>query len=122
MNSIIRGLSRNVLIILFGFLGMILVDTMHAHSSQEDLVRSNLEPFAMALKEITQIHTTYKQRIFESETPMQADSLQQEANQKMNQAVSAHGLTIEKYNTIFNTIEKDPKLKEELTTLLHQAP
>lgn len=82
---------------------------------------SQLEPFAGAYKEVTEIHTAYKQRILESTDPAQTDNLQQEANQKMNQVVKDHGLTVEAYNKIFKAILKDPALKEEFLTVLNRT-
>jgi GTP1/Obg family GTP-binding protein len=114
--------SRKIFLILLvgGCISLWPLPMVSAQSSSEDLARHNLKTFAEAFKEITQIQTSYKQRILQSEVPLHIDSLQEEANQKMNEAVSNHGLTVEKYNTIFNTIEKNPNLKEELITLLRQ--
>lgn len=91
-------------------------------SMQAESIRTKLQPFAGAYKSVSQIHTTYEQRIIQSEDPVQADALQQEANQKMNQAVAEHGLTIEDYNTIFLSIQGDPTLQKEFLTVLKQMP
>ena len=88
---------------------------------QKEITGDILEPFAGAYKEVSQIHTTYEQRIIESNDPGQADALQQEANQKMKQAVVDHGLTIEDYNTLFKSIENDPTLKEKFMTVLNRT-
>ena len=88
---------------------------------QKELAGNNLELFAGAYKEVSQIHTTYEQRIIKSDDPTQVDVLPQEANQKMNQAVTNHGLTIEDYNMIFRNIQKDPALKEEFMTVLRRT-
>jgi hypothetical protein len=88
---------------------------------QKELTGDILEPFAGAYKEVSKIHTTYEQRIMQSNDPTQADALQQEANQKMKQAVVDHGLTIEDYNTLFKSIENDPALKEKFMTVLNRT-
>lgn len=88
---------------------------------QKELIGPNLEPFAGAYKEVSQIHTAYKQRIIQAKDPAQTDALQQEANQKMNQAVADHGLTIADYNKIFQSIQNDPELKEEFMTVLNRT-
>jgi len=89
--------------------------------SQKEITGDILEPFAGAFKEVSQIHTTYEQRIIQSNDPTQADVLQQEANQKMKQAVVDHGMTIEDYNTIFQNIQNDPDLKKEFMTVLNRT-
>jgi len=91
-------------------------------SQEESLAKNNLEPFAGAFKEVSKIHNTYEQRIVQSSDQAQANALQQEANQKMNQAVADHGLTIENYNAIFKAIKNDPVLKEEFMTVLNRTP
>jgi hypothetical protein len=90
-------------------------------SPQKEVAGNNLEPFAEAYKEVSQIHTTYEQRIIKSDDPSQVDVLQQEANQKMNQAVTSRGLTIEDYNMMFQNIKEDPALKEEFLTVLRRT-
>ena len=89
--------------------------------AQQEMVRNNLQPFAGAYKQISQIYTDYEQRIIQSNGSDQADALQQEANEKMNQAVADHGLSVEDYNTIFRTIQNDPGLKEEFLVVLQKT-
>ncbi len=92
-------------------------------SLQKELAEKNLKPFAGAYKEVNEIHNTYQQRIVESTSEQaQVDALQQEANHKMSQAVTAHGLSIEDYNAIFKAILNDPELKEEFMTVLNKTP
>jgi hypothetical protein len=89
---------------------------------QKEITGDILEPFAGAYKEVSQIHTTYEQRIIQSNDPTQADVLQQEANQKMKQAVVDHGLTIQDYNMLFQNIQNGPDLKKEFMTVLNRTP
>lgn len=87
-----------------------------------ETVRNNLAPFAGAYKEVSQIHTAYETKIVQSADQGEVNALQQEANQKMNQAVADHGLSIEDYNSIFTTIQGDPDLQEEFMTVINQTP
>jgi hypothetical protein len=91
-------------------------------SPQQDLTQSDLKTFAKAYTEVTQIYTVYEHRITESSEPEQATALQQEANEKMNQAVMDNGLTIEDYNAIYRTIEQDPALQQQFTQVLSETP
>ncbi|WNM60022.1 DUF4168 domain-containing protein [Candidatus Nitrospira allomarina] len=91
-----------------------------SQSAPEEMVRKNLEPFAGAYKEVSELSSTYAQRIIQSE-PDQADVLQEEANQKMTQAVTNHGLSVEDYNFIFHTIQSEPELQEEFMIALQRA-
>lgn len=91
-----------------------------SESAPQEMVRKKLEPFAGAYKEVSEISNTYAQRINQSE-PDQADALQEEANQKLTQAVANHGLTVEDYNLIFHTIQSEPELQEEFMIALQQG-
>jgi GTP1/Obg family GTP-binding protein len=112
---------------IISVIGLVPLATLNAQVGesqppQGELSGDILEPFAGAYKEISQIHTTYTERIMQSNDPAQADALQQEANQKMTQAVADHGLTIKNYNTIFKSIQYDPALKEQFSTVLNRTP
>ncbi len=100
--------------------GLLQAQVTEAPVAQEEVSGQMLEPFAGAYKEVSEIHTSYKQRIVESVDPGQADALQQEANKKMTQAVTDHGMTIEDYNTLFQSIQNDPALKKKFMTVLNQ--
>lgn len=97
------------------------IQTVESQPRQKELIGPNLQPFAGAYKEISQIHTTYKERIMQADDPSKSEVLQQEANEKMSQAVTDHGLTISDYNAIFQSIENDPALKEEFMTVLNRT-
>lgn len=95
--------------------------TVESQPMQKELIGPNLEPFAGAYKEISEIHTTYQERIIQADDPTKSEALQEEANRKMSQAVTEHGLTISDYNAIFQSIQSDPALKEEFMTVLNRT-
>ena len=128
MARLIQSIQSWRMPVLFFVVGMLVplpvlnAQDVALQSIQGESIRNKLQPFAGAYKTVSQIHTTYEQRIIQSKDQVQADALQQEANQKMNQAVADHGLTIEDYNTIFLSIQSDPALQEEFLTVLRQTP
>ena len=128
MNSMAMSLQAlGVLVLTISLSGLSPLAAVNAQEvgsqpSPKELMGPNLEPFAGAYKEISQIHTTYKERIVQAADPTQSEALQQEANEKMSQAVADHGLTIGDYNTIFQKIQSDPALKEEFLTVLNRTP
>ena len=95
-------------------------EVIQAQPSERENSENILKPFAGAYNEISQIHTSYEERIIQSNDPAQADALQQEANQKMQQAVANHGLTVEDYNALYKSIKNDPDLKKEFLMVLNQ--
>ena len=134
MNSMATSLQKlSVLLVIPGLCGLGLFSVVQAQNvnsqpqkvesrpMQKELIEPNLEPFAGAYKEISQIHTTYKERIIQAGDPGKSEALQEEANRKMSQAVTDHGLTIKDYNAIFQSIQNDPALKEEFMTVLNRT-
>ena len=134
MNSMATSLQKlSVLLVIPSLCGLGLLSVVHAQNinaqpqkvesqpMQQELIGPNLEPFAGAYKEISQIHTTYKERIIQAGDPGKSEALQEEANRKMSQAVTDHGLTIKDYNAIFQSIQNDPALKEEFMTVLNRT-
>lgn len=87
----------------------------------EDVTQDDLKTFAEAYTQVTQIYNAYEQRIINSSEPAEANALQQEANEKMNQAVMDSGLSIEDYNSMYRAIENDQGLQNELTQVLSQV-
>ena len=128
MKSLLMSLKLlRVLLLISIILGLAPLAVLNAQEVEsrlppKELAGNNLEPFAGAYKEVTQIHNTYEQRIVKSNEKAQVDALQQEANNKMSKAVTDHGLTVEDYNTIFKAILNDPALKEEFMTVLNRTP
>lgn len=128
MKSIPMSLKPlRVLVMIISVIGLVPLAALNAQVGETQppqgaLSGDILEPFAGAYKEISQIHSTYTERIMQSKDPAQADALQEEANQKMTQAVADHGLTITDYNTIFKSIQNDPALKEQFSTVLNRSP
>lgn len=134
MNSMTMGLQKlSALFVILSVSGLGLLSVANAQDvnsrsqavesqpMQKELIEPNLEPFVGAYKEISQIHTTYKERIIQTDDPTKSEALQEEANQKMSQAVTDRGLTITDYNTIFQSIQNDPALKEEFMTVLNRT-
>ena len=134
MNSMATNLQKlSVLLVIPSLCGLGLFSVVQAQNvnsqpqkvesrpMQKELIEPNLEPFAGAYKEISQIHTTYKERIIQAGDPGKSEALQEEANRKMSQAVTDHGLTIKDYNAIFQSIQNDPALKEEFMTVLNRT-
>ncbi|WNM58774.1 DUF4168 domain-containing protein [Candidatus Nitrospira allomarina] len=129
MNSMATSLQKlSVLLVIPSLCGLGLFSVVQAQNVnsqpqkvESQLIGPNLEPFAEAYKEISEIHTTYKERIIQAGDPTKSEALQEEANRKMSQAVTDHGLTIKDYNTIFQSIQNDPALKEEFMTVLNRT-
>lgn len=79
-----------------------------------------LESFAGAYVKIREISEKYQSRITGAEEEAKVRQLQQEANDKMAQAVQDHGLTVSEYNMIFDAIKQNARLEQQFESLLQE--
>jgi glucose/arabinose dehydrogenase len=73
-----------------------------------------LERFADAYTEVAQLRDEYTQQIIQAEDPDRATELQQEANERMIEAVEEKGLSVGEYNMIAEAMDRDPELQERV--------
>lgn len=77
-----------------------------------------LEQFADAQIQITEIQQDFAGRLQEVDDPEQAHELQVQANEEMTEAVEEIGLSVQDFNEIAMAIQNDPELQQRLTALL----
>lgn len=81
-----------------------------ADFSDEDVAK-----FAQANQQVQDIQTEYTQKLQDSGGDQeQTASIQQEAQEKMVQAVESSGLGVEKYNQILQVAQADPELVKRI--------
>lgn len=81
---------------------------------QNNFSNENIEQFAEASKEVEELGNTYSTKIEQASSQDEASNLQQEANEKMVQAVQEAGLTIVTYNAIARAASQDPSLQRKI--------
>jgi PPE-repeat protein len=80
----------------------------------EHVSDEQVEKFAEAYTEVAQLRDQYTQQIVETEDPERATELQQEANQRMIEAVEGKGLSVGEYNSIAEAMDRDAELQERV--------
>jgi hypothetical protein len=125
--SLKREFRKSLVLFIIILTGLSPAGLMHAKdmtspSTQEEMARMNLEPFARAYKEIAHIYGSYEKGISQSDEQGQLGALQQEIHKKTTQAIASQGLTVEDYNTISSAIQNSPALKEEFITIFYRIP
>ncbi len=85
---------------------------------QIDVSDQQLQQFAEAQMQISEIQQDFSGRLQDVEDPERAHELQVQANEEMTEAVSDAGLDVESFNDIAMAIQNDPELQERLTTML----
>jgi len=83
-----------------------------------DVSDQQLEQFADAQVEISEIQQDFSARLQEVDDPEKAHELQLEANEEMTAAVEGAGLDVESFNQIAMAIQNDPELQQKLTEML----
>lgn len=101
-----------------GFISaMALASAAHARAEVSD---AELKAFGSAMTEVQKINTEYAPKMTGADGPTK-DSLQREMITKMGTAVSASGLSPEKYNEISTAVQTDDGLRQRLVETLQQA-
>lgn len=86
-----------------------------------DVSDAKLEAVAKAYVQVLDIQNTYKPKIESARTQEEAQRLQQEANQKMIEAIQVQQLAVEEYNAIINASDQDAELRERLVAHIQRA-
>lgn len=83
-------------------------------TEQIDVSDSEVEGFVEAYMAVQSVNQEYTQKLQAVEDPEQATELQQEAQGKMEQAVSDSGLSIDQYQQIANQAGQDEELRGKI--------
>jgi hypothetical protein len=86
-----------------------------------DVSDAKLEAVAKAYVQVLDIQNTYKPKIESARTQEEAQRLQQEANQKMIEAIQVQQLAVEEYNAIINASDQDAELRERLVAHIQRV-
>lgn len=80
-----------------------------------------LKAFGGAMTEVSKLNAEYSPKMVGADGPTKI-AVQKEMIAKMGAAVSASGLTPQKYNEISAAVSKDPALRQHLTEVLNAPP
>jgi uncharacterized iron-regulated membrane protein len=83
-----------------------------------EVEEADLEAFADAYIEISDLREEYTERLQAAEDQEAAHELQQEANQAMTAAIEDAGLDIQDYQEIATALSADPDLRDRVTELV----
>jgi len=86
----------------------------------EDLSDAQLESFAAAAVEVSEITEQLQMQAQGVEDEAELMELQEQANTQMVAAVEEEGLTVEEYNMIFQVAQVDPELNERLVEMMER--
>lgn len=79
-----------------------------------------LQNFASASQEIAGISQNYTQQLQDAEGSDQQQSIREEANQRMVEAVEDSGLEVEQFNRIGQAVQNDPEMMQRVQQMAQQ--
>ena len=95
---------------------------MEAPAAAPSVDDDKLKSFAVAFLEVTRVTQAYQPQIAAAGTPEDQQRLQQEAGEKMVEAVNeAEGITVDEYNMIIQAAQTDPELAQKINGHITEA-
>lgn len=88
--------------------------TQQAAPASSEISDSTVEKFVQAQQEVESIRGEYLKRAQQAEDQQQAMGLQQEAQQKMVEAVEESGMQVQEYNMVAQVAQQDSGLKKRI--------
>lgn len=89
-------------------------------AAAKDFQQETLEQFADAYVAVGDVHSEYSERLQEAEGTDDAQSVQQEANDRMVEAIEEQGLEVQEYSEIAAALERDPDLRERVVGMIEE--
>lgn len=95
---------------------------MEAPAAAATIDDGKLQSFAVAFLEVTKVTQSYQPQIEAAGTPEDQQRLQQEAGERMIQAVNdSEDITVDEYNQIIQAAQADPELAQRINTHISEA-
>ena len=83
-------------------------------AGQAQVDDATIENFVAAYTDVRQVHTEYAKKLQQAENQEKAAELQQEAQQKMEQAVTENDISVQQYQRIAQQVGQDPQLRSRI--------
>ncbi len=80
-----------------------------------------LKQYASAAVQVAEINRDYTSKLQAAGTPDQQQAIRTEATTKMAAVIRKKGLSVQKYNEIYNAASADPKLAQRLNSFIKKA-
>jgi hypothetical protein len=80
-----------------------------------------LDAAATAIQKVAKVSQDYQQQLAEAPTP-DKERIAKEANTAMVQAVTEQGLSVDEYNSIVDTAQRDPAVHDKIIQRLKANP
>lgn len=99
-------------------------ETLHVAQSTDqqstDFSDEKIESFVQARESVVEISREWEERLNNTESQEELNSLQQQAQQEMVEAVRDEGISVNEYNMIVDATQTDPALRERVNEMMTQ--
>lgn len=99
---------------------MLVIDFVAAAAAPAAPTDQELQKFVAASVAVHSINETSQVEQQKAKTPEEASKIEDAAGLKMEKAVTAKGLTTERFTQIFEVMQDDPKVRARVTELAKQ--
>ena len=89
-----------------------------APGASANITDEKLQKFVASAQEVAVLTQQYTQRLNGVSDQASQQQVVQEANQRMEQAIQANGLTVQEFNGISDAVERDPALSQRAQQML----
>ena len=93
---------------------------LQGQSPSPTISDQKLDAAAAAIGQLTSISQSYEQKIAEA-PPSDKQHITDEATNAMKKAVTDQGLSVDEYNTIVQTAQNDPTIRQKLVQRIHPS-
>jgi uncharacterized membrane protein YhiD involved in acid resistance len=108
--------------VAFCLIFSIVTPVMAQEKTEQEVSDAELERAARAYREISVINQKFQQSVQKTSNHIERKKLQQQANEKMVQAVEESGLDVENYNKIMGKVYQDEKLAKKFGSKIDDLP
>ncbi|TVR83724.1 MAG: DUF4168 domain-containing protein [Rhodospirillales bacterium] len=89
--------------------------SVEANYSEEEL-----RSYAAAAIEVQRINETFQPQLQAAETPEEVQAVREQATGQMVEAVEDEGLSVDRYNQIFQAAQADPEVAEQISRYVQE--
>lgn len=123
---IVKSTKKSSGIVFSILLALVLVPTSgwaqeygnQGQTAQAEVSDDEIANFAEAQNQVARIRQEYRGKLSNVTDQAQQQSIVQEMNEELVAAVENVGLSVERYNTIFGTVQNDPALQQRVSEVM----
>jgi predicted transcriptional regulator len=123
-----KSTKKSIGIVLFILLALVLLPALgwsqgqeaQGQAAQVEVSDDEIVTFAKAQIQVSSIRQKYQEKLPNVTDQVEQQNMIQEMNEELVSAVQNVGLSVERYNTIFNALQNDPALSQGVSEAMQR--